>query len=397
MRTYISLLAALALLGACTSQELVPDRRPDYRTSQTGNSLAVPPDLTSSTIDDALVVPELSPEATASLSDYAGERAAAVPAGASGVDAGPSVLTPVEGIGVRREGDRRWLVVAQSPERLWPEIKDFWLDSGLPLERDDPRVGIMETAWLENRNDIPDGPIRNVLRKYLDFAYSVPTRDKFRVRLEPADGRTAVYLTHYGVEEVAQGRPNQETGFVWQSRPRDPELEAEMINRLMVHLGAEQRRADAALAAAGDSDPGDTSAAPAPARPRAEIVDTSDGYRALVIGEGYDRAWRLVGLSLDGGNYVIEQQDRDRGLYLIGRPPVERQADSGGLLSSLAFWRDDEPGQLAEAGVDDGTRYRVRLAGRGEQTLVVVQNDQGGPDNSETAGRILEAVRETVQ
>ena len=53
-----TLVAALAALTACSTSfdTLLPDRRPDYRQSKPAQRLEVPPDLTSSTIDDTLVV-----------------------------------------------------------------------------------------------------------------------------------------------------------------------------------------------------------------------------------------------------------------------------------------------------------------------------------------------------
>ena len=75
-----------------------------------------------------------------------------------------------------------------------------------------------------------------------DRLYSAPTRDKFRTRLErSADGNsTEIYVTHYGVEEVAVGgtTASSSNAYIWQRRPANPELEAEMLNRLTVYLGA---------------------------------------------------------------------------------------------------------------------------------------------------------------
>ena len=389
----VSALYALLLLQGCgttNAEDYIPDRRPDYRKNQNVNPLEVPPDLTSSTIDDTLLVPELNPEATANLSDYAADRS-----GAPGnrPAAGETVLQQSPELQIRREGTRRWLLVNQPATALWPQVKSFWTENGFRLNRDDPRIGILETDWLENRADIPEGPVRAVLKRFLDFAYSAPTRDKFRVRLEPAPGQqdsSEIFLTHYGVEEVATGREGE--SLVWQPRERDPELEAEMLSRLMVHLGAEQRRARAKLA---NADGATGAGAATDEAPRTQLVDTADGYRALVIQERYDRAWRMVGLALDGSDYAIEDQNRSQGLYLIGPSQITanpKNADEG-LLTRLAFWRDDDRREQ----IDPSQRYRVRLAGRGPQTLVVVQTNQGQPDNSPAAEKILQSVQQVIQ
>ena len=370
----IGLSVCLAAVTACTTSlsELVPDQRVDYRTSVAADALEIPPDLTASSIDDALIVPELNPVGSASLSDYQSERSAR---GQLAVQ--ETILRPQDTMRIERDGDRRWINIQQSPEALWPRVTAFWTTNGFTLERSDPRIGIMETNWLENRADIPDGPIRSVLKQFLDFAYSAATRDKFRVRLEPIADGSEIYLSHYGVEETYIGRNKEST--IWQQRPRDPELEAEMLNRLMVHLGASERRAQSELAKQGD----DRSTA----TPLTRMVDTTDGYRALVVEETYDRAWRLVGLALDGSNdYAIEEQNRAQGQYVIEQRV--KQEPKKGFFSRL-FGGDDTPVQ--------GERYQVRLAGRGEQTLIVVQTMQSQPATTQVAQPILESVRQVIR
>jgi outer membrane protein assembly factor BamC len=365
-------------LAACTvaTEDLIPDRRPDYRQSKTLDPLEIPPDLTGSTIDDTLLVPEFSPAGSATLSDYAGERTT----GQVTAAARETVLQQQPDIRVERDGQRRWLVVDEEPSVLWPRIKEFWTGNGLLLEKDDPRIGIMETRWAENRADIPDGPVRSLLGRVMDFAYSAPTRDKFRVRLERVDDNTEVYLTHYGVEEVVRGGNDRQGGdVIWQTRPPDPELETEMLNRLMVYLGAAERREQVQLARGTPT---------AETGPRAEYTQIS-GQQALSINDGYSRAWRLVGLALDGSRFVVENQNRAQGLYEVEYRSLEDQSgDEDGLLSGLVFWRDDPP--------PPGVRYKVRLASQGAQTLVVVQNAAGQADNSSTAQQILTALHDVI-
>ena len=362
-------MAVFVILAACSTDSIIPDRRPDYRGSTNANPLEVPPDLTSSTIDETLVVPELNPSDSANLTDYERERTGQQPTDSE------TVLLTRDGIRVERDGEERWLLTEAPADKLWPRIKEFWTSNGFLLARDDPRIGIMETDWLENRADIPDGPIRAVFKRYLDFAYSAPTRDKFRVRLERVNTEnTEVYLTHYGVEEVVSGPTT-----VWQNRPQDPELEAEMLNRLMVYLGASEQRAQAALANAEVIQP-----------LQAEIIVNEIGQQALLINADYDRSWRLVGLALDTSSFLIEDQNRSEGLYVVEYR--ETVADSRkGFLSKLAFWRDDD------APREEGERYRVRLAGQGAQTLVVVHDMQGQPSNTPAAQFILDNVRQAMR
>lgn len=380
------LVTALAALAACSTRfdSVLPDRRPDYRQSTLTRPLEVPPDLTSSTIDDTLMVPEIDPAGSASLSTYASERG-----GVAGtpIQTAQAVLPPQPGITVMQDGDRRWLVVAAPPEQVWPRVREFWTSNGFNLKREDPTIGIMETDWMENRADIPEDGIRRVLKRFLDMAYSAPTRDRFRIRLErsPDGQNTEVYLSHSGVEEVAVGGASASATntFIWQQRPPSPELEAEMLNRLTVYLGASERRAETQLARAETPTTG----------PRSRLVEQG-GETRLIVDEEYSRAWRLVGLALDGGNYAVEEQSRSQGLYVVEyRDPLleNQKPGEGGFFSRLAFWRD-------EAKVPPpGTRYRIRLAGQGQQTVVVVRDASDQPTDSASARQVLEAVQQVIR
>jgi outer membrane protein assembly factor BamC len=217
-----TLVVALTALTACSTRfdTLLPDRRPDYRQSKPAQRLEVPPDLTSSTIDDTLVVPEINPAGSASLSAYASERGGQQQSQASKTEA---VLPPQPGVTLEQDGNQRWLRVVAPADQVWPKVREFWTSNGFALKRDDPTIGIMETDWVENRADIPQDGVRAILKKYLDILYSAPTRDRFRTRLErAADGKsTEVYLTHSGVEEVAVGgaSASASNAYIWQRRP----------------------------------------------------------------------------------------------------------------------------------------------------------------------------------
>jgi outer membrane protein assembly factor BamC len=119
-----------------------------------------------------------------------------------------------------------------------------------------------------------------------------------------------------------------------------------------------------------------------------------DGEARLIVDEEYTRAWRLVGLALDGGNYAVDEQSRGQGLYVVEyRDPLleNQQPGESGFFSRLAFWRGESKAP------PPGTRYRVRLAGQGQQTVVVVRDADDRPVDSASARQVLEAVQRILQ
>ncbi len=45
--------------------------------------------------------------------------------------------------------------------------------------------------------------------------------------------------------------------------------------------------------------------------------------------EGFDRAWRRIGLALDRGGFTVEDRDRSQGVYFVRYIDPEIEAASG--------------------------------------------------------------------
>ncbi|MDZ7751232.1 MAG: outer membrane protein assembly factor BamC [Gammaproteobacteria bacterium] len=362
-----SAVVALLLLSACDSVPklggVVKDKSAEYKSSRSEPRLEVPPDLSSSTIRDSMVVPN----AGATFSEFSDEQ------GRPG--AGDEVLVVPEGVEVARDGDKRWLVLEGPPANYWNRVRDFWLEQGLLIQMDNPAIGIMETDWAENRADIPSDFIRNTIGKVFDSLYSAATRDKFRTRFERGSepNTTEVYITHRGAEEKVQG-----DSTLWQPRPSDPELEAEMLHRLVVFLGVNEQRADRMIAQTREREP------------RASLERRGDGDVALVVKDRFSRAWRRTGLALDRVGFTVQDRDRSRGLYFVRYvDPLATGSDDVSLLSKLNFWSDDEDDRKVE--------YLISLQEQEATTDVIILDKEGQVERSETANRILSLLHEQLR
>jgi len=382
MRYLMLILAALAL-GACSSynvDEVLPDKSVEYkRERQAERNLELPPDLTSDRINDKMSVPDNFGGVSTSYSEYVTDRRLRGGDGATPVVAGGSVVPDLADLEVRRDGDLRWLWVNAPVEDVWQRVADFWQENGILLVEQDPTVGIMRTSWLENRAEISRDVLTDAIRRMFDGLYETGTRDQFRIRLERTrGGATELYLTHFGMQEqVVATAAGQVENTIWQPRPRDPQLEAEMLRRIMLYLGAADERARAQLAAQGQRE-----------APRSQLINTSTGAE-LRIDERFSRAWRLVGLALDRVGFAVEDRDRSAGVYYVRyNDPTEEEAEEG-WLSSLAFWEDDD--------VDKVNRYQVRVGSGDDRTVVTVADEQGRDDASPTALRILTLLQEQIR
>ena len=357
--TALLLASLLAVSGCGIYDKMAPGaKKVDYKKSKPTDALEIPPDMSSHTINDA---PDAIDIAGTTFIEEMGETRT--------TGGGRAVLPSQENMRVERDGDQQWLVVYGTPELVWPQVKEFWLQEGFLIRREDPRVGILETGWLENRADIPQGPIRNVLGKVMDGAYTAATRDQYRTRLERGtdDGFTEIYVTHRGVEEVISGDaidPNTS----WQMRPTDPELEAEMLKRMMVFLGIEEQKAAVMVAQQTEQ------------AVRAQLISDSNGDM-LVINEDFSRAWRRTGVALDRVGFSVDDRIRSDGIYYVQYNDPLTDQNKEGFLTRIGLWSSDDD--------EDGTQYQIVLLANGPSTNVIVNNAQGERDTTSTAKRIL--------
>jgi outer membrane protein assembly factor BamC len=234
----------------------------------------------------------------------------------------------------------------------------------------------METNWVENRSKIPQDFIRNTLGKVFDRAYSTGERDKFRTRLERLpDGSTEVYISHRGAEEVLSGASKETT--VWTVRPNDPGLESQFLGRLVAQLTGvkETKQAETMVANA----------------PVAAQQATLAG-NAVQLNEGFDRAWRRVGLALDRVGFTVEDRDRVQGTYFVRYVDPDAANKEGFFKKLFTFGSAEEKAKEAQ-------RYRVLVKSeQGASTSqVTVQTNDGKQETGATGAKILKLLTDELK
>lgn len=372
-----------SLTGCGMISSVVGNDKVDYRSAKKASTLDVPPDLTQLQKDNRYSLPD-SNNGVATASGYNASKAAqsgalnqvVVPGQPS---AGTVAQTSLSDIKVERDGNQRWLVIKQTPEQLWPQLKQFWEDSGFTLSQELPGAGIMETEWNENRAKIPQDFIRNTIGKVFDSVYSSGERDKFRTRIERrADGSSEIYISHRGVQEVTVGAEKESTK--WMARPNDPGLEAEFLSRLMNKLGNGGEQ----LAQAKEAVDG------AIVQPQHASLVGAGADRAVQVDEGFDRAWRRVGLALDRAGFTVEDRDRTQGIYFVRY--INDTAESKGFFSKLFSWgSSDEADKEAQ-------RYRISVkAAEGNTSVVKVLTNAGAAETSPVGEKIITLLHEQLK
>jgi len=287
---YIKYLVVIFIASLLTSCSMVPDpvkkiglggRVVNYQADDTVDSLVIPPDLTKPS-SQGLYVENLE------VTDKGYE------------------VTEVQNVEVKRDNHRRWLLVEMPPSEVWSLSKEFFRSFGFKIEKENQKIGILETDYLEIDTKVPDkslGAIRAMLSKALKTQYGLPIADKYRIRIEPLDdpNQSEVYLTLTSIGEVVKGEQR-----LWQPRVKDVELETEMLLNLMVFLGSDRFEAINKIQASNEKTESPVS-----------VIKSESGYATLVFPYNKKQAWSYLGWGLDELNIDVEDRDVIDGSYFI--------------------------------------------------------------------------------
>jgi outer membrane protein assembly factor BamC len=338
------LLFVVALLAGCAVlpdlDEVLPDKRTEYRKSESLPDLEVPPDLTAAAASESMTIPNEEQQAT--LSQYRREQQAA--------PAAVAASQPQAAV------DQQWVAVRSSRFDIWPRLRAFFEGKGFGLELDDAELGVLETAW--------SGPmdVGGILHRF-----------KFKVFSEPGaePDVTVLFVSGLMQEQLADADGN----VTWLDREQgDNNSGRQIAGELNIYFnGAPAAGAQAAAPVAGMSG----GAAPA----RAEMMNDEEGRVYLSIPEEFTGAWRHTELALEQGGFIIDQRDAAKGFYRITYFDATGEQAGKGWLSKLAFWKDEQAAQ--------GKIYGISLTGVGEKTELIVLNENGDWETNEDAGRIL--------
>ncbi len=342
--------SALSILTGCESTTF-NGNKVDYKTSSEVKTtpLDIPPDL----------------------SQLPSNARYAIPGGVSakniGNQANPTKVSPsnIGDISIARDGGQRWLVVKKSSDQVWPLIHAFWLENGFVYTTDQKELGLLETDWAENKANLPQDLFHRYLGKVMTSVSDSGLRDRYRTRIESTGPDSCeIYISQRGISEEYTDISKITT--TWKPRPNDLELENEFLRKLMVKLGSSPEFASKSLEGITLS-------------LSAKMMKV-DGSPVVVLSQGFDSAWRRLGVALDRGGFTVEDRDRKAGLYFV------RFVDKPKEKSDVPWYKSlFTPSKTTVVGPQ---KYRLKMVSENETTKISVLNNAGDPDKGEIANTI---------
>nr|WP_010130976.1 outer membrane protein assembly factor BamC [Microbulbifer agarilyticus] len=304
-----------------------------------------------------------------------------------------NVNVGLDRVKIQKLGSRRWVLVNQPPDEVWPQLHYFLRTTGLQLAMSDAGSGTMETTWL-TFGDNPD------------------TKDKYRLQVESGvqPDTTEIHVRHLSAPMSA---PASEA-VTWPAQSSSVEREGWMIDEMSTALATDAAGTSASLVAQ----------AVGGGKVKVQVMEPAGQEPFVALDLAMNRARATVAHALNTGAYRLHKEDADQGVYYVTfDPDRELSDDDEGWFSSWRSGRgEDKIAQAAEgysleqvlANVDPSAQlfagipgvgaapasdipgYLVVLRQVGESVQVRVRSTRGQPLSRVRASELLMAIRQNL-
>lgn len=354
LRPIVALLCMAVVLPGCSwlggEDGWFRDRDGDYRLARPMPEPVVPSDLSDQAIDEAMFIPEVP-----GMDRYLAQEEFELPR--------PTTLFAREedrGVRIQRFGAESWVVAPDPPSLVWPRILQFLADNGVAVDREQPEAGILESQWI----DIRDERYRDVVRSVLSTDGGDSTQHRLRVQVGQAvrHGATEISITHLGAN-AATARELE-----WPLRSSSASAEEALLGELAGYLAAEVGQGGISLRAQTIA-----------AEPKAEVLNDRDSGPMLRLRLDYDRAWATVSTALDNAEIAVLERDAEEGIYRVNYDENQFRGEEPGWFRRTFSFAFRSPGvevyTLKLEPGEDGYDLRV-LTSEGDAAADRKQSEQ---------------------
>ncbi len=336
---------------------LFVNRSDDYVDAAQSPPLEIPEDLSTVAIQDLMVIPELPPLGRRVMYADDAPRPEAIFA-----------RDETQGVKIQKLGERRWLLIPQAPEVVWPKVKQFFADNGVTIAAEDPEAGRLNTEWLGPDDGSARDTVRLALRSGREAAKVRSGRDRIKILIEPGiRERTAEVHLRNENDSMAQTSDDE-----FPAASNVDEAENELVAELGSYLASNVGDESVSFIARNIS-----------TQVKAELIRTDENQPALRLALEFNRAWAMINQALTEAAVPVTDVDRSAGVvYAEVTKKILNQEGDGWFLTRW-LTRDEKKRPVEIRMVDVDGSYQVR-----------VFDAKGAPLPADTAEQLLLLIRE---
>lgn len=316
----------LAMVGC--GNNLVRDKSNDYLLSEEVPPLVVPEGKSSGAIGqlyDIPVIPDMG----------AGSEYFVVPR--------PQPLSEnvfEETVKIETFAGSRWIAINKPAAEVWPRIRNILSRSSVPATRVDASSGIIETGWLQFKDDENNS-------------------HRFRFKIVPGIG---VNSTEVSLLQMSAPFGQEADAGSWPEKSMNDSRELEFVEIVSGSLASDINSGSVSLLAQTIG-----------GQEQVEVISAAGEDPYIMMSLSYERAWASLINSLSRGGYTILDQDRSAGKLQVEFQEIVAE-DQGQTLKEwvLSFGNKVEktpPVEYLIALARNGSSVEVRIASKSKEAL----------------------------
>lgn len=329
IKLVVAIATILSVVGCGNSQ--IRNRSNDYLYSEDIPPMEVSEDKDAEAVGELYVIPEI-PLAGASATTFNVPRPQP-----------PSESLFEDAVKIQSFDGERWITVNKPPAEVWPRLRNVLTRSGVPAARTDAPNGVLETGWLQFKDDTNNS-------------------HRFRFNIAPGVG---VKSTEVKLTQMETPLGNEKAVSGWPESSMSDAREEEFTKIVANAMASDINSGSVSLLAqniGGES--------------KVEVViPTENQTPYIAMSFAYDRAWASVLDSLSEGGFSIVDKNQSGGSVLVDfndTPIIEEDDSLFGLISS--FLGEDEAKELEALEykvkvIQGADSVEVRITDRSDQVL----------------------------
>ena len=263
----LSVIVVLLAAAGC-GNNFVRDKSNDYLLSEEVPPMAVPEGKSSGAIGQLYDVPSV-PDAGANSEYFVVPR--------------PQPLSEnvfEETVKIETFSGNRWIAINKPAEEVWPRIRNILSRSSVPTTRVDASSGIIETGWLQFKDDENNS-------------------HRFRFKIVPGVG---VNSTEVSLLQMSAPIGREGDASSWPESSMDDSRESEFVEIVSNSLASEINSGSVSLLAQTIG-----------GKEQVAVVSSGEGDPYIKMNLSYERAWASLVNSLSLGGYTLLDQNRSAG------------------------------------------------------------------------------------
>jgi outer membrane protein assembly factor BamC len=322
------------------------DRGDDYRAATSEKPLQVPSGLSSSAIEDQLVIPRARGGEAPLVGEFEVPR--------------PESINPTaeaEQVKLQKLGEQGWILVEAAPGEVWPRVRQFLSTNQLTVLRADATGGIIETGWLQPS--------------------SGTGRERYRFRIEQGVQR--------GSSEVYIVQASDSAGETsWPERSSSAQREEDMMKALAQFIADNGGTGAVSMLAQQGID----------AQGKVFVERQAGQPLRLRLALPFERAWASLEVGMPKAGFVIDDRNRSESQMWVRYDPAEvDDGEDKGFFASIWDWifsSDENSGDIFN---DRKTVYTIRVQDGGKSQLISIDRQDGAELAPAAREKLLNAIK----